>query len=52
MSRCLVDTCELKYYAKGYCYLHYRRVLKDGNPGVRVKDIEFDLNEWYRNYCS
>jgi hypothetical protein len=32
MPHCSVENCERKYYAKGWCEMHYQRVSKYGHP--------------------
>jgi hypothetical protein len=32
MPHCSVEGCSRKYYAKGYCEMHYQRVAKHGDP--------------------
>lgn len=30
MKKCLTDGCESKYHAKGYCMLHYKKLVRSG----------------------
>lgn len=42
-GKCSVDDCERKLYARTYCQLHDRRVLKGGHPNY-VGTQEWDKN--------
>ncbi len=41
MKTCIVETCNNKHYAKGYCSKHYKQIWKYGE----IKHGKYELNE-------
>lgn len=50
-NNCIVENCEEKHAAKGYCSKHYVRFRRNGNPLV-VKNIHGDDQERFLSYCE
>ncbi len=60
MRKCKVKKCENEYYCKGYCRMHYARILRNGtltrktmiNEGKICKVRNCDIKSKTKGYCG